>query len=75
MDKEDSQAFNKELKNIKENSLDYEDGLEKLDATNPVESVNSMIEKVRTNLGGYFQSVDIFVINLLIQRNNLKNGK
>ncbi|WP_281340549.1 transposase [Sulfurihydrogenibium sp. YO3AOP1] len=31
MDKEDSQVFNKELKNIKENSLDYEDGLEKLD--------------------------------------------
>jgi hypothetical protein len=26
------QAFNKELENIKENSLDYEDGLEKLDA-------------------------------------------
>jgi hypothetical protein len=54
MDKEDSQVFNKELKNIKENSLDYEDGLEKLDATNPVESVNSMIEKIRINLGGYF---------------------
>jgi hypothetical protein len=31
MGKEDSQVFNKELKNIKENSLDYEDGLEKLD--------------------------------------------
>jgi len=31
MGKEDSQTFNKELKNIKENSLDYEDGLEKLD--------------------------------------------
>jgi transposase-like protein len=31
MNKEDSQVFNKELKNIKENSLDYEDGLEKLD--------------------------------------------
>ena len=114
MDKEDSQVFNKELKNIKENSLDYEDGLEKLDdlcgrfkskypsfikhiqsnkerylcflkypenlrkhiyTTNPVESVNSMIEKVRINLGGYFQSVDILEINLLIQRDNLKNGK
>jgi hypothetical protein len=66
MDKEDSQVFNKELKNIKENSLDYEDGLEKLDATNPVESVSSMIEKVRINLGGYFQSMDILEINLLI---------
>jgi Transposase and inactivated derivatives len=31
MGKEDAQTFNKELKNIKENSLDYEDGLEKLD--------------------------------------------
>jgi transposase-like protein len=31
MDKEDLQVFNKELKNIKEDSLDYEDGLEKLD--------------------------------------------
>jgi len=78
MDKEDSQAFNKELKNIKENSLDYEDGLEKLDdlcSKNTVESVNSMIEKVRINLGGYFQSVDILEINLLIQRDNLKNKK
>ena len=31
MNKEDSQVLNKELKNIKENSLYYEDGLEKLD--------------------------------------------
>ena len=31
MNKEDSQVLNKELKNIKENNLDYEDGLEKLD--------------------------------------------
>jgi len=74
MSKEDLQAF-KELKSVKENSLDYEDGLEKLDATNPVESVNNMIEKVRINLDGYFQSVDILEINLLIQRDNLKNGK
>ncbi|MBX0313250.1 MAG: IS256 family transposase, partial [Sulfurihydrogenibium sp.] len=42
---------------------------------NPVESVNSMIEKVRINLGGYFQSVDILEINLFIQRDNLKNRK
>lgn len=114
MNKEDFQIFNKEIKNIKENSLDYEDGLEKLEdlcnrfksiypsfikqiqsnkerylcflrypesirkhiyTTNPVESVNSMIEKVRVNLGGYFQSVDILEINLLIQRDNLKKGR
>jgi hypothetical protein len=74
MGKEDSQTFNKELKIIKENSLDYEDGLEKLDDL-CIESVNSMIEKARINLGGYFQSVDILEINLLIQRDNLKNGK
>jgi hypothetical protein len=43
--------------------------------TNPVESVNNMIVKVRINLGGYFQSVDILEINLLIQRDNLKNEK
>jgi transposase-like protein len=36
---------------------------------NPVESVNSMIEKVRIDY------VNILEINLLIQRNNLKNGK
>ncbi len=40
-----------------------------------MESVNSMIEKVRINLGGYFQSIDILGINLLIQRDNLKNKK
>jgi hypothetical protein len=34
-----------------------------------------MIEKVRINLGGYFQSVDILEVNLLIQRDNLKNRK
>jgi hypothetical protein len=34
-----------------------------------------MIEKARINLGGYFQSVEILEINLLIQRDNLKNGK
>jgi len=48
MDKEDSQVFNKELKNIRENSLDYEDGLEKLDdlcSKNTMESVNSMIRR------------------------------
>ena len=44
-------------------------------AKNTVESVNSTIEKVRINLGGYFQSVDILEINLLIQRDNLKNRK
>jgi hypothetical protein len=34
-----------------------------------------MIEKVRINLGEYFQSVDILEINLLIQRDNSKNEK
>jgi Transposase and inactivated derivatives len=43
--------------------------------TNPVESINSMIERARINLGGYFQSVDILEINILVQRDVLKNNK
>jgi Transposase and inactivated derivatives len=106
--------FKKELKNIKNNSLDFEYGLEKFEAlcerfksiypsfikriqankerylcflkypenlrkhiytTNPVESINSMIERVRISLGGYFQSAEILEINILIQRDILKNSK
>jgi transposase-like protein len=56
--------------------LKYPENLRKhIYTTNPVESINSMIEKVRINLGGYFQSVDILEVNLLIQRDNLKNEK
>jgi putative transposase len=114
MSKQDAQFFKKELKNIKNNSLDFEDGLEKFGAlcekfksiypsfikriqankerylcflkypenlrkhiytTNPVESINSMIEGARINLGGYFQSVEILEINILVRRDILKNNK
>jgi len=44
--------------------------------TKILEQFHSMIEKARINLGGYFQSVEILEINLLIQRDNLEeNGK
>lgn len=35
--------------------------------TNAVENLNSRIETIRLKLGGYFQSVNIFEINLLLQ--------
>ncbi|MFP3256961.1 MAG: hypothetical protein RXO36_04100 [Candidatus Nanopusillus acidilobi] len=34
-----------------------------------------MIERARINLGGYFQSVEILEINILVQRDVLKNNK
>jgi len=43
--------------------------------TNAVESLNSRIEQIRMRLGGYFQSVDILEINLMLQVDRLKQGK
>ena len=43
--------------------------------TNAVESVNSMIEKIRVNSGGYFQSVEVLEINIYLQRENLRRTK
>lgn len=43
--------------------------------TNAVKSVNSIIEKIRTNSGGYFQSVEVLEINIYLQRENLRRGK
>jgi hypothetical protein len=34
-----------------------------------------MIERVRISLGGYFQSAEILEINILVQRDILKNNK
>jgi hypothetical protein len=34
-----------------------------------------MIERVRISLGGYFQSAEILEINILVQRDILKNSK
>ncbi|MBC7361419.1 MAG: transposase [Candidatus Aminicenantes bacterium] len=43
--------------------------------TNAVENFNSRIEQIRFRLGGYFQSVEILEINLLLQTERLKQGK
>lgn len=43
--------------------------------TNAVESLNSRIEQIRMKLGGYFQSVGILEINLMLQVDRLKQGK
>jgi transposase-like protein len=43
--------------------------------TNAVESLNSRVEQMRMRLGGYFQSVDILEINLMLQVDRLKQGK
>ena len=43
--------------------------------TNAVESLNSRIEQIRMKLGGYFQSVSILEINLMLQVDRLKQGK
>ena len=56
--------------------LKYPENLRKhIYTTNPVERINSMIEKARINLGGYFQSAEILEINILVQRDILKNNK
>ncbi|ADQ05534.1 transposase mutator type [Caldicellulosiruptor owensensis OL] len=44
-------------------------------STNAVESVNSLIEKIRIKSGGYFNSMDILEINIYLQRENLKQTK
>ncbi len=43
--------------------------------TNAVESINSIIEKIRMKSGGYFQSTEILEINIYFQRENFKRGK
>lgn len=43
--------------------------------TNAVENLNSRIEQIRMKLGGYFQSVSILEINLMLQIDRLKQGK
>lgn len=43
--------------------------------TNVVESVNSLIEKIRIKTGGYFNSVEVLEINIYLQRKNLKQTK
>lgn len=43
--------------------------------TNAVESLHSKIELIRMKLGGYFQSVNILEINMMLQVERLKRGK
>lgn len=43
--------------------------------TNAVESLNSILEKIRQRLGGYFQSEEILGVNILLQHENLKKSK
>lgn len=43
--------------------------------TNSVESLHSRIEQIRMRLGGYFQSVNILEINLMLQIDRLKQRK
>ena len=43
--------------------------------TNAVESLNSLLEKIRIRLGGYFQSVEILECNLYLQISQLKETK
>jgi len=43
--------------------------------TNAVESFNSMIEARRTRIGGFFQSVEIAEINILLSYERLKSRK
>jgi len=43
--------------------------------TNAVESVNSMIEKIRVNSGGYFQTACILEVNIYLQEENLRHTK
>lgn len=43
--------------------------------TNSVESINSLIEKIRIKSGGYFSSVEMLEINIYLQRENLRQSK
>lgn len=43
--------------------------------TNSVESVNSMIERIRIKSGGYFNSIENLEINIYLQRENLVKTK
>jgi len=43
--------------------------------TNSVESINSLVEKIRIRSGGYFNSVEVLEINIYLQRENLRRTK
>jgi len=43
--------------------------------TNSVESINSLVEKIRIRSGGYFNSVEVLEINIYLQRGELEADK
>lgn len=43
--------------------------------TNPVESFNALLEKMRIRLGGYFASVEVLGINVMLQCQRLSKGR
>ncbi|WP_101494158.1 IS256 family transposase [Fervidobacterium thailandense] len=43
--------------------------------TNVVESVNSLVEKIRISQGGYFNSIEVLELNIYLRRQNLKQTK
>jgi transposase-like protein len=43
--------------------------------TNSVESINSLVEKIRIRSGSYFNSVEVLEINIYLQRENLRRTK
>jgi transposase-like protein len=43
--------------------------------TNSVESINSLVEKIRIRSDGYFNSVEVLEINIYLQRENLRRTK
>jgi len=56
--------------------LRYPEDLRKhIYTTNAVESLHSKIELIRMRLGGYFQSVSVLEINMMLQLDRLKQGK
>jgi transposase-like protein len=77
--RDDYPTFIKEISQKTEHYLcflRYPDELRKhIYTTNAVESLNSKVELIRMKLGGYFQSVSILEINMMLQVDRLKRGK
>ena len=72
-------AFIRYLKERAEHYLaffKYPEQLRKfLYTTNLVENINRQIERIRINLGGYFQSPEVLEINVYLQFKRLENGR
>ena len=73
--KTEKPAYSKFLEKLKNNYLNFlkypEDVRKFIYTTNIVESINSGIEKMRYDLGGYFASLKSLETNLFIQLINL----